>query len=432
MRKKYISSNSICTTFAIMLLSICSMNIANVAIVSAKDISLLDGMTLTTELVGEKSDRIMIQVVMNMKTWVGFGISQGTGMSMNSHSKGSEVYACTDGSVRKYWVTGYSLDAGTSVAGSATCKQTTGRTEMTFTRPLKTNDTTTGLDITPTKYQPIIYAHGTANQLTVGYHENNKGGQEVKLANPNAPAIKPTKRNAEVALWAHIIFMILSWGFLLPLGVVVANRMRDVADVAKDSWFHVHRAVQYIGWTLQVFGFVAAVIYCQLYSAHFTVNHTKMGLAVVILGTLQPLNAFLRPHAPIDPSETKSCNRLVWEIAHKGSGYLAIFGGIANIWLGILLVKSKGYTLIVSNVASFLFFTGVGFVVIIFLFGVIFPNNSIFKCCLRCLMCSNFYSNSGDERKSLVKHESPDKQNGGPRSYSGTIPTTNENFKNVL
>ena len=70
--------------------------------------------------------------------------------------------------------------------------------------------------------------------------------------------------------------------------------------------------------------------------------------------------------------------------------------------------------------------------VIIFLFGVIFPNNSIFKCCLRCLMCRNFYSNSGDERKSLVKHESPDKQNGGPRSYSGTIPTTNENFKNVL
>ena len=40
MGKKYISSNSIFTTFAIMLLSICSMNIANVAIVNAKDISL--------------------------------------------------------------------------------------------------------------------------------------------------------------------------------------------------------------------------------------------------------------------------------------------------------------------------------------------------------------------------------------------------------
>ena len=92
MRKKYISSNSIFITFAIMLMLICSMNIANVAIVNAKDISLLDGMTLTTELVGEKSDSFKIQVVMNMKTWVGFGISQGTGMSMMSgNGKGIAV-----------------------------------------------------------------------------------------------------------------------------------------------------------------------------------------------------------------------------------------------------------------------------------------------------------------------------------------------------
>ena len=66
---------------------------------------------------------------------------------------------------------------------------------------------------------------------------------------------------------------------------------------------------------------------------------------------------------------------------------LAIYvGGIANIWLGFC--KSKGYTFIVSNVASFLFFTGVGFVVIIFICDL--PNNSIFKC-LRCLMCRNLF-----------------------------------------
>lgn len=41
-----------------------------------------------------------------------------------------------------------------------------------------------------------------------------------------------------------------------------------------------------------------------------------MGLVVMILGWLQPLNAFIRPH-PAAKNEEKPKKRLVWEIVHK-------------------------------------------------------------------------------------------------------------------
>ena len=82
---------------------------------------------------------------------------------------------------------------------------------LSFTRPLRNNDKGKGLDITPKKYQQVIYAHGDANELQVEYHGKNKGGKEVQLGSSASKAV--SKRNAEASLWAHIILMVLSWGF---------------------------------------------------------------------------------------------------------------------------------------------------------------------------------------------------------------------------
>ena len=60
-------------------------------------ISLADGLTLATEFVGSKSESIRITASFNVKTWLGFGISQGTGVSMTGNGNGAEIYVCTDG-----------------------------------------------------------------------------------------------------------------------------------------------------------------------------------------------------------------------------------------------------------------------------------------------------------------------------------------------
>eukprot|EP00944_MAST-04C_sp_MAST-4C-sp1_P006372 g6372.t1 len=348
-------------------------------------ISLADGLTLATEFVGSKSENIRITASFNVKTWLGFGISQGTGVSMTGNGNGAEIYVCTDGVLKKYWVKDTYLNQGVEVGGDATCIQKQDSTILSFTRPLRNNVKGTGLDITPKKYQQVIYAHGEANKLQVGYHGKNRGGKEVRLGSSASKSV--SKRNAEASLWAHIILMVLSWGFLLPLGVVVANRTRDMNTVRGDTWFVFHRTVQYIGWTLQIVGFACAIVYCQLHSGHFTQIHTKIGLGIFVIGTLQPLNAYFRPHLPDKNAldETKSSKRSLWEFMHKGLGYVAVAGGIINVILGILLVsQKKAYEAFVTDYAMAMSIICITIVGLLFLFTLIVPNSVALGKCLGC------------------------------------------------
>jgi hypothetical protein len=59
-----------------------------------------------------------------------------------------------------------------------------------------------------------------------------------------------------------------------------------------------------------------------------------MGWFVMVLGVLQPLNAFFRPPAT-KHGETKEKKRFMWEILHKGSGYCAVLLALVTVYLGI-------------------------------------------------------------------------------------------------
>jgi hypothetical protein len=112
------------------------------------------------------------------------------------------------------------------------------------------------------------------------------------------------------AIWLHVILMLFSWGTALPFGATVA-RYRKHTTTGGASWFKTHRNVQYAGWALQIGGFVSAVFYIHNKGLpHFqgdNAAHKIIGLVVVILGTLQPLNAFVRPHARAEGEEAPAC-----------------------------------------------------------------------------------------------------------------------------
>jgi hypothetical protein len=98
-----------------------------------------------------------------------------------------------------------------------------------------------------------------------------------------------------------------------------------------------------------------------------------------VIGTSQPLNAALRPH----PSETKTVSRLVFEIVHKGLGWLAVLLGMANVFIGIALVRSKNYDGIVVSVASIFAAFCMSPVLAFFALASCFPDNRISRCILR-------------------------------------------------
>jgi len=149
----------------------------------------------------------------------------------------------------------------------------------------------------------------------------------------------------------HVICMLVSWGCLLPLGVLWARNMRwsDKKVGSVPIWFQGHRTLQSVGWLFQLLGFIFIFFHKGGFNgkSHFKTRHEALGLIVVIIGTLQPFNALLRNlpcigHPP-KHGEPRTWGRLLWEIGHRGLGYGAVLLGALNIILGILYASDIGF-----------------------------------------------------------------------------------------
>lgn len=147
-------------------------------------------------------------------------------------------------------------------------------------------------------------------------------------------------------LVAHVVCMLLSWGCLLPLGVLWARNLRESSRKVGGTpvWFAGHRLIQSIGWLLQLMGFVFILAFKK--GSHFKLTHEILGLVVVVIGSLQPLNAQLRHFSCVGhpvAGGTRSAGRKAWEIVHKGLGYSAVAMGMANIILGPIHASNLGF-----------------------------------------------------------------------------------------
>jgi len=133
----------------------------------------------------------------------------------------------------------------------------------------------------------------------------------------------------------HASLMMVSWGFLLPSGTLLAKFYKHRPD---GLWFKLHRGIQMFGLLLAVIGWSIALHNFSVFKDYGFRNyqHGICGMVVMVLGLLQPLNALIRPHPPKDASEEKSTARLVWEIWHKSSGWMAVVLAVPTIVLGTL------------------------------------------------------------------------------------------------
>ena len=271
--------------------------------------------------------------------WFGIGVSSdGT---MSSNGEGSDVVVCDSTGVKRYWLTSnLKPTGGKEVAGSA-CEFNKGQGVMTFTRPLKAENDQQR-EMLASGETTIVYAHGTAT--TLAYH-SSRGAQNVDLGSGSASQ-KATAVPA--AVWSHAILMLLSWAAILPAGVVVARTQRKNPSQIQGLpfWFGLHKILQYVGWALQLAGFAIIAVYKN--GSHFQssvgvgVLHMVFGLIIVVIGSLQPLNACFRPH-PLDETGNKSKKRKQWEQLHKSMGYFAILGGPINCILAVVLSVMLGY-----------------------------------------------------------------------------------------
>ena len=187
--------------------------------------------------------------------------------------------------------------------------------------------------------QFIIFAHGKKDDRTFQWHGPNNAGSMLYDFSHGGPGSR-TERPVSFLLLCHVVCMISSWGCIFCWGAVLARKK-------SSKWFSYHRTLQSIGWCVQLVGIGAIIAYVQSNGSgdvvHFTSLHSKIGLVVCSIGTLQPLNALIRPH-PVDPETgQRTTGRLCWEVLHKTSGWGAILGGMVNVVLGILLLHQQKY-----------------------------------------------------------------------------------------
>lgn len=63
-------------------------------------------------------------------------------------------------------------------------------------------------------------------------------------------------------------------------------------------------------------------------------THKRIGIVVMVLGWVQPLNALVRPHPP-EAGERPSALRCAWQFLHRGIGWAALSLAVTTIIRGI-------------------------------------------------------------------------------------------------
>jgi hypothetical protein len=161
---------------------------------------------------------------------------------------------------------------------------------------------------------------------------------------------------------AHGWFMTLAWAVCIPVAVLAVRYGKvhleecsrgNSTDSAVTSanmwlrsnarWFQIHLALNSIGLVCALVGFILIYLEANVGGEHFTSKHSVIGMATLVLGFLQPLNACFRPSTPIQ-GVNKTFSRSAWEIYHRTSGAIAFLCSIAAVISGLEVAVTWGLT----------------------------------------------------------------------------------------
>jgi hypothetical protein len=163
---------------------------------------------------------------------------------------------------------------------------------------------------------------------------------------------------ADWMVW-HARVMVVSWSFLLPLGVLVARYFKVTAkqdwpnQVDNRFWWNTHRLLQYSGVALMLAGMAIAWNKgAQLTSV--ATWHFYLGWTIAALGGFQVVGAWLRGSkgGPTDRQMRgdhydMTPHRLWFENLHKTIGWAAVLIAIAAVVSGLLAADAPRWMALV-------------------------------------------------------------------------------------
>lgn len=160
----------------------------------------------------------------------------------------------------------------------------------------------------------------------------------------------------------HGRLMVLAWGFLLPLGVIVARFFKVLPgqdwphEIQNPFWFKWHRILQYAGLTLITSALIMIVMTPR--QAPGAALHHWLGWSVIALAVVQVTLVMFKgsgggpgPDGVAQGDHfTMALRRRVFEVLHKNLGYLALLVSIVSIISGMWVANGYLWMWIVMGV----------------------------------------------------------------------------------
>jgi Eukaryotic cytochrome b561 len=205
------------------------------------------------------------------------------------------------------------------------------------------------VDITHPGFETTIIVDDTTTADTEQEVDPNANAAATAGDGSSSTLVEEEPLSLPSWLVTHIVCMMLSWGFFLPIGALMAISFRGVfSNTAR--WFTLHVGIQLLGVALSIAGFVVAFVNI---ATHFKDTHHIVGTVVFAGGLYQALQGFVRPHKPEKGQEATTLRKM-WEFCHKGFGRIVIVLAWINIFLGVKLVK-KFFTGVPEELTSTIF-----------------------------------------------------------------------------
>jgi len=225
-----------------------------------------------------------------------------------------------------------------------------GRITMSFTRPLQGSGPVPTLNL----YEdtPFIWAMGktwTQPDLQVSDTHSDRSALFVYV-NLESGVTKSEKMDTKLAV--HGWMMYLAWGVMVPFGIGAARYTNGF----KFSWLKLHMGLMYGAVAAMLVGLAFAVAEEWKDGRHFKGTHSRIGIAVIVLGVFNPLNALLRPPKGQDASESQPApsglftmlskivddRRRQWELLHRVVALLGVVLAIAALFTGLGALERHG------------------------------------------------------------------------------------------
>lgn len=189
------------------------------------------------------------------------------------------------------------------------------------------------LDASLTSF-PLIFSAGSVTSSGGLQIHDSRGDISIDLSaaqnDDGSIEATPTVTTGSInqtARTAHMWLMAISFGFLMPLGVIIA---RWSPPSKNPKAFQLHRGIQTLAFLAGCGGIAAGFIAVGGWNTRFYI-HRDIGLAVLAAFTVQVLSLVLRP-------SLESKLRRPWVLWHRWIGRAGLLLAIANIYYGIIHV----------------------------------------------------------------------------------------------